>query len=63
MRAACLDWCGQREKPQISVYFGGDFQVYTVYCFAKAQAWIIIETDECDRVRKMEVCGNDKFGE
>ena len=38
MRAACLDWCGQREKPQISVYFGGNFQVYTVYCFAKAQA-------------------------
>ena len=38
MRAACLDCADSVQKPQISVYFGGDFQVYTVYCFAKAQA-------------------------
>ncbi len=38
MRAACLDLQTAREVVNIGIFRRGDFQVYTVYRFAKGQA-------------------------
>ena len=61
MRAACLDCADSVQSRKHRYISTGIFRFIRSIALQKRR--LRLETDECDRVRKMEVYGNDKFGE